>query len=53
MFDNSVPIEKVQQIIGHKDIKTTAHYHKSKTSGEEAKQIIVNVEKARKSSIKL
>nr|AJF36706.1 hypothetical protein [Klebsormidium flaccidum] len=52
MLDNMVPIESVQKIIGHKDIQTTAHYHESVINGNNAKQIIRNLEQTRKSSTK-
>ena len=52
MLANMVPIESVQKIIGHKDIQTTAHYHESIIDGNNAKQIIRNLEQTRKASTK-
>lgn len=52
MFANRVPIEKVRAMIGHKDIKTTSHYYKSRMNGGEAKQIIKSLENTRKISLK-
>lgn len=52
MFANRVPIEKVRAMIGHKDIKTTSHYYKSRMNGGEAKEIIKSLENTRKISLK-
>ena len=43
LLDSGVPIQKVQDIVGHNSIKSTAYYQRSFVGKEELKKIIGNV----------
>jgi site-specific recombinase XerD len=47
LLDNGVPIEKAKDILGHRDIGTTATYRRSNLSLRELKHVIASLNKKR------